>query len=145
MKMGPNTTEKKVFIDWDKISEWLKVGCTGKECAEMLGVNEDLLYHRCPQDNGTNFRNFKAKKKSHLRHFIREKQKELCGDKNPTMLIWLGKQYCAQKEPEAAIQVTAKSSVEKFLEIMESDVIKEVAKELLENKDKVIEEKEGPF
>ena len=111
----------KVLLDWDKIGKWLEDGCTGKECCEMLGVNEDLLYHRCVTDLGINFRNFKAKKKSNLRQFIRSKQKELCGDKNPTMLIWLGKQYCAQKEPEASIKVTAKSSAEKFIDLMEAD------------------------
>jgi hypothetical protein len=42
-------------------------------------------------------------------------------NKDKIMLIWLGKQRAGQREPEAAVQITAQPAVVKYLKEMEKD------------------------
>lgn len=99
---GPSAKVNNGRYDEAIIKEMLLAGCNIKEVAAVLGCHRDSLT-----------RNDEVKGKMESweaeRSFtIKKVQMEIAvKDKNPQMLIWLGKQYCGQKEPDKQITVTA--------------------------------------
>ena len=83
-----------------------KLGCTDREIGTIVGMSEDSV-------------------KRHLRKELDEGRTALAGglrkaqveaaikDKNPTMLIWLGKQYLGQREPKQTLEHTGGVTIEK--------------------------------
>ena len=68
------------------------------------------------------FTEYMQQKKSRGNSILREKQYDVALEGDKSLLIWLGKQRLKQREPEASIQFSAKSSAEKFIELMESQI-----------------------
>lgn len=83
-----------------------KLGCTDKEIGTIVGMSESSI-------------------KRHLKDELDEGRAALAGglrkaqieaavkEKNPTMLIWLGKCYLGQKEPKFNHEVSGKFIIEK--------------------------------
>ena len=85
-------------IDWDIVSELCELMCTEEEIATILGVCVDTLAKRCQSDQGMTFPEFFKKNNTRARRALREAQfKVALEGHNPTMLIWLGKQYLGQR------------------------------------------------
>jgi len=86
-------------INWDTIDQMLIAGCNGTECAAAIGVHHDTLYDRCVAEKNTSFSVYSQQKRSHGNGLIHAAQfQKAIKDRNPTMLIWLGKQRLGQKE-----------------------------------------------
>ena len=109
-------------IDWKVVDRLLRAGCLGVEVAANFNIHHDTFYRRVEQEHGLSFTAYQAEKLAEGDSILREVQYNVAvKDKDRSLLIWLGKQRLKQKEPEAAIQVTAKSSAEKFLDLMEAE------------------------
>jgi hypothetical protein len=88
-------------IDWIKVDKWIAEGARGTTIAERLGVYPDTLYLACERENGTTYTAYSQQKRSIGDDNILKSQYEVAiEDKNVTMLIWLGKQRCGQKETQ---------------------------------------------
>lgn len=80
-------------IDYETVRRMAAVMATDEEIAAFLGVSVDTLTRR-----GKEYHEAKeAGRQSGLLN-LRRYQLEAAKAKNPTMLIWLGKQYLGQKD-----------------------------------------------
>ncbi len=101
----------KIKIDWEHIAELSKIGCSGVEICESLGIANRTLYERCLLDNNIDFSHFmqrnKAKGDSLLK--IAQFEKAISGDN--TMLIWLGKIRLGQTDKIVAENINTNFNV----------------------------------
>ena len=75
------------------------IQCTGEECASILGIDYDTLNNRLKEDTGSGFSDYYAQKSAGGKVSLRRKQYQKAVEEgNPTMLIWLGKQWLGQKD-----------------------------------------------
>lgn len=89
--------QKQDTIDQQAFEEMCKIQCTKEEICAVLDVSNNTLLRWCKEtydkDFGTIFKEKRQGGKASLRR-MQWKQAE----KNPTMAIWLGKQYLDQKD-----------------------------------------------
>lgn len=86
-------------IDWEKVDNMLMAGCNGVQAAAAIGVSPDTLYLRCQNEKNTVFTVYAQEKRAHGNGLLHAAQfQKAIKEKNPTMLIWLGKQRLEQKE-----------------------------------------------
>lgn len=96
-----NRGRKKIEFDdkdWRTIDQLCAIQCTGEEIAGVLDVDYDTLNARINEEHGVNFSDYYKRKSSRGKMSLRRKQHEVALAGNPTMLIWLGKQYLEQKD-----------------------------------------------
>ena len=67
-----------------------QIGCKDTEIADWFGIDPNTLRY--------NFAVFLIKGRESLKHSLRRKQIDVAIQGNPTMLIWLGKQYLQQSD-----------------------------------------------
>jgi len=85
-----------------------KLGCTDREIGTIVGMSEDSVkrHLRKELDEGRNA----------LAGGLRKAQLEAAiNEKNPTMLIWLGKQYLGQREPKQTMEHSGGVIIEQVL------------------------------
>jgi len=92
------TGSRIVTIDWKLVDRLLESGNDGVRVASHLGIHPETFYRRCKQDNGTGFAEYLAIKRKRGESLIIAKQFELAMKGDKTMLIWVGKQLCDQRE-----------------------------------------------
>lgn len=108
-------------INWEMIDSMLVAGCNGVQCAAAIGIHPETLYDRCKLDKATGFSEYSQAKRAHGDGLLHAAQfQKAYKDKNPTMLIWLGKQRLSQKDNEQAggMQLS-KETEEKFDEFIQ--------------------------
>jgi hypothetical protein len=85
--------------DWEQLDAMAQVLCTGEEMAAILGVSYDTLTRRVEEKHGVTFAEWYKKHAEGGRASLRRSQyKAAVENLNPTMLIWLGKQYLGQTD-----------------------------------------------
>jgi len=91
----------KAKIDWEQAGKLIAAGCDGVQVAAYFGIMPDTLYFRCETDNKQGFSDFLREKRAKGDALLYATQYELAlKDKNPTMLVWLGKQRLGQREKQ---------------------------------------------
>lgn len=90
----------RIEIDWKQFDKLCADQCTLEDISEELGCSEDTIERACKREKKLSFADYYDKKRR--RGFVSLRRTQfalaLAGDK--TMLIWLGKQYLGQREPE---------------------------------------------
>lgn len=82
---------------------------TQEDIAEAMKCSVDTLSNRIKEEHGDiTFSEYRVKKQGALRRSILTWQLEAAKRGNPTILIWLGKNYLNQKEPTFEQEVTLK-------------------------------------
>lgn len=111
----------KSDIDPKKVQELAAQGAKVVEIADYFGVDRDTIHDRFPAEL--------TKGKAELRASLRMAQITTAKQGNPTMLIWLGKQYLGQSD----------TSIDEYLleAIKTAGLTKEDLLELIKNKDQV--------
>ena len=82
----------KKKLDYELIGRLASIQCTQAEVASVLGVSLSKL------DKDEEFKRIFFEKKEGGRASLRRQQWKLAESGNPTMLIWLGKQYLGQSD-----------------------------------------------
>ena len=83
----------RIEIDFDIVSKLASIQCTQEEIASVLGVSLSTLDH-----NQEFLRIFRDKRQSG-KASLRRKQWQMAVEQgNPTMLVWLGKNYLGQQD-----------------------------------------------
>jgi len=98
---NPDGRDKIEFThdDWKQIKGLCGILCTGEEIASIMDVDYDTLVARIKEKYKCSFSDFFKKHSSAGKASIRRKQfKKAVEDGNPTLLIWMGKQYLGQKD-----------------------------------------------
>ena len=115
-------------IDYKTLDGLCEIQCTEEECAAVLDMSIDALNDTLKEDGNGGFSEYFRIKSSNGKASLRRKQ-WMMADGNPTMAIWLGKQYLMQADKReytgkdgAPIQVAtidvSKVSTEALAEIM---------------------------
>lgn len=108
-------------LDWERINELLKCGCSGRQIAGHLGINPATIYDHSMMDHGIPFsqysEQFYAKGESLLKEKQFNKAMGIDKDGDNMMLVWLGKNTLKQSDSptQDAIQ---QQHVDKFDKIM---------------------------
>ena len=84
-------------IDKSQFENLCKMQCTEIEIMSWFGVCKDTLISWCKIQYGVDFSTIYAQKKEGGKIALRRYQLQQA-EKNPTMAIWLGKQYLGQKD-----------------------------------------------
>lgn len=88
-------------IDWNKVEQMIILGANGVQVAASLGIHPDTLYLRCQSDLNTVFSVYYHEKREKGNLQLHATQFEVAvKTKNPSMLIWLGKQRLGQKDKD---------------------------------------------
>lgn len=85
-------------IDWDKVDKLCAIQCTGEEIAGVLGCDYDTLNSAIKREYGFGFSDYFTQKSASGKMSLRRKQYTTAMDGNPTMLVWLGKQWLGQTD-----------------------------------------------
>ena len=84
----------KKEIDATQVERMARIGCTIEEIANVVGASRDTIERRFAADV--------AKGKNTMKRSLRRWQLKQARAGNPTMLIWLGKQYLDQADKAEA-------------------------------------------
>ena len=99
-------------IDWNYVAEQLEAGNSGADIAAELGIVPNTLYARCVTDNNMTFSEYSQQMSSKginkLKTHQYRKALGLTDIGDNTLLIWLGKVRCKQKDES---QITQSGSV----------------------------------
>lgn len=93
-KMGRPPIE----INWPEFDKLCGLQCTLEEIAGWFNCSVDTIENKVKEAHSITFSEYFAQKRSGGKISLRRKQYETAMAGNPTMLIWLGKQYLAQKD-----------------------------------------------
>jgi len=104
----PKISKERIEAARPQVVKLARLGCTDKEIASIIDFGEESVkrHLRAELDEG----------RGNLRASLRKAQVEAAiAEKNPTMLIWLGKCYLGQKEPKKELEHSGKVVVEKVI------------------------------
>lgn len=98
----PNTGGRpRKEIDIEELIRAVEIHCTREECAHLFDMDEDTLTTRIQEHGYEGFSAFYKRHQSEGKRSLRRAQWEAAvEDKQPTMLVWLGKQYLGQKDTQ---------------------------------------------
>jgi len=94
MKMGRPAKEINL-VELDKLCA---MQCTEAEIADWFDVSVDTIERRLIEKTDLTFAEYFKQKRGKGKVSLRRKQMQVALGGNPTMLIWLGKQYLEQKD-----------------------------------------------
>lgn len=89
---------KAMVIDLSRLPALCRIQATGEECASVLGISLDTLERRLKTEHGCTFSEFYNRHAAPGKCSLRRLQWKLARAGNPTMLIWLGKQWLGQTD-----------------------------------------------
>ena len=108
----PVVGRPKLKINWDKVDDQLRLGCTGQEIASYCGVCAATLYDRAKEFYGINFSEHAQQQREIGDIALRDAQYNIAvKDKNVTMLIWLGKQRLKQVDRDS-VDISGSARIE---------------------------------
>lgn len=84
--------------DWLQIEECCEIHCTGEEIASIMRVSYDTLERRIKERYAISFAEYFAQRSSHGKKSLRRRQYTMAMEGNPTMLIWIGKNWLKQTD-----------------------------------------------
>ena len=91
----------RAYIDKEAFEALCRIQATKEEITSVLMVDEKTLTKWCKETyDGLGFSEVYPKKASGGRASLRRTQMAVAQSGNPTMLIWLGKQYLDQKDKQ---------------------------------------------
>lgn len=95
-KRGP----KIIQFDWDEFDKLCHIQCTEAEIASFFCCSVDTLARRVEQEKNCKFAEYYEEKKKGGYISIRRRMFQLIEKANPTMLVWLSKQYLGFKDKQ---------------------------------------------
>ena len=88
----------RIDIDKETVEKLSSMQCTIEEIAGWFDCSVDTIENRVKEWGYKNFSEYFSIKRSKGKISLRRKQYETAMSGNPTMLIWLGKQYLKQRD-----------------------------------------------
>ena len=102
----------KKEIDYDLVESLASIFCTQEEIASILSKKEPISVRTLQRDEKFNL--CFAKGQNNAKMSVRRNQFKL-SENNPTMAIWLGKQYLQQKDNFNEINTDALKKLDELL------------------------------
>lgn len=85
-------------INWSDVDKLCGLQATEEEIAQFLECSVDTLARACQRVHDMSFAEYFAQKRGLGKVSLRRAQWQAAQKGNPALLIWLGKQYLAQKD-----------------------------------------------
>ena len=127
-KGNPKGGRPRVEFSMKTLTNMVRIQCTRAECAGVLGVSEDTIDRRVKEKTGEGFAVFYKTHSAGGKASLRRAQfKAATVDRQPTMLVWLGKQLLDQKDISRIEQTGADGGP---IQVEESDVRSRIAGKL---------------
>lgn len=98
-------------INWEQVVRLCHIQCTQEEVASVIGCCLDTLQNRCKEEHGITFSEFYKQKRQGGKASLRRNQWKM-GETNPTMAIFLGKQYLGQSDKHHVEQETIQITID---------------------------------
>ena len=118
---GAKTGRYGANIDKSQFEKLCSIFCTEEEICGFFNVSHDTLWRWCIQEYGCSFKQVFEERNSICKISLRRIQFKQA-ETNPTMAIWLGKQYLGQKEQlEQEIIVKEKTKTEELSDTLFGD------------------------
>jgi transcriptional antiterminator len=114
--------QAQIKIDQKQFENLCKMQCTETEIMSWFEVSKDTLIRWCKNIYGVDFATIYSQKKEGGKIALRRYQLQLA-EKNPTMAIWLGKQYLKQRDT-FEVESTQLVKVEELLNKIEEEANK---------------------
>jgi IS30 family transposase len=95
----------RIEIDKSQFEKLCSIQCTQEEIAGFFNCSPDTVERWCKREYEERFAEIYAKKRGLGKISLRRSQFRMA-ETNPSMAIWLGKQYLGQKEPQQEIQLS---------------------------------------
>ena len=95
----PKLGDKKP-IDWDKVYKLMALHCTQEEIAGMMDIDIATLDYRIKHELDTTYTELFSKKSAEGKMSVRRRQYVAAMEGNPTMLVWIGKQWLKQVDKQ---------------------------------------------
>ena len=95
----------RIEIDQSQFEKLCSIQCTQEEIAGFFGCSPDTIERWCRREYKEGFAEVYSKKRGVGKISLRRAQFRMA-ETNPTMAIWLGKQYLGQREPQQEIQLS---------------------------------------
>jgi intein-encoded DNA endonuclease-like protein len=111
--------QAQIKIDQKQFENLCKMQCTETEIMSWFEVSKDTLIRWCKNIYGVDFATIYSQKKEGGKIALRRYQLQLA-EKNPTMAIWLGKQYLGQKD-----NIEVKNDVQRIQIIDDTDEVED--------------------
>lgn len=89
----------RIEIDKTQFEKLCSIQCTREEIAGFFGCSDDTIERWCKREYKANFAVVFAKKRGVGKISLRRAQFRMA-ETNPSMAIWLGKQYLGQREQQ---------------------------------------------
>ena len=109
-------------IDWDMVDRLLEAQCNGKEIAAYFNVSPETFYERVVKKHEEGFSSYSHRFSSKGLALLKLAQfNKAVGKLNPTMLMWLGKQYLNQTEsPDKGVNETTLDQFDSLMGLLQS-------------------------
>jgi len=88
----------KIQIDFNHLKRLCQRPMTCEDISALMGVSNDTLERAIKREYGVTFAVYKEQNLAGFRLTIIEQQVKIMNKGNASMAIWLGKQYCNQKD-----------------------------------------------
>lgn len=85
---------------WEDLIGMMEICCTQAECCHIFGMDDDTLDRNIKARGELGFSHMYKKHSAKGKRSLRRSQFLLAQEGNPTMLIWLGKQWLDQKDKQ---------------------------------------------
>lgn len=96
----PNMGRPRKEIDWKEFDKLCALQCTEQEIADWFEMCTDTLETRIKETYGVTFSELFRQKRGKGKIALRRMQMQTAESGNPTMQIWLGKQYLGQTDKQ---------------------------------------------
>ena len=104
-------------ISWEDFDKLCGLQCTGEEIAAFFDIDYDTLNAICKREKGKGFSDCFGQKRHNGKISLRRRQYQSAMEGNPTMMVWLGKNWLGQSD-----QVTLQTNVDiKGFRVVEDD------------------------
>lgn len=104
----------RINIDKEQFEKLCSIQCTLNEIAGYFNCSEDTIENWCKRTYKEGFSDIYAKKRGVGKISLRRSQFRMA-ETNPTMAIWLGKQYLGQTErQEVAVSVNDDETIKEM-------------------------------
>ena len=98
-KRGPKGPSKELSDnDFSRLLNMVRIQCTQTEICSILDMSDTTLNRRLKERGYENFEALFKRHNDEGRMSLRRMQWQAAENGNPTMLVWLGKQYLGQKD-----------------------------------------------
>ena len=97
----PKGGRPRVDLDMETLTSLVRIQCTAEECAGVLNVSVDTIDRRLKEVHGIGFADFIKRHSGEGKASLRRAQfKAATEDRQPTMLVWMGKQMLGQTDKQ---------------------------------------------